>query len=496
MAPQRQATRGGDESLYDKLHCASCGGLCRGDAWWPYNAICFPFVLVWNAFYHYLLACLSVFAYRFCMTVCCWPCYTCCPKTWNFVDKKFPPGPGAILDPNAAPFDDNEFYGNTPAQISAKVDWMRADDVLRDSTRRAARPGSMSASVGRPTDEQPPHFFLFEGGIRPDDIIQGQLGDCWLLSALSSMAEYPEAIRNCFVQNEYHPRHKYRVKMWDIRTKSWLHVSVDDYVPVKKGTSRPYFTDPQGRELWVFLIEKAFAKFHGGYAYLDGGRSPWAWHVLTGDNVFSFKLNQPDVWSTFLYDFEFKDSQKHQWHAAYLRDTGDRCNHDRMHEMIRQFCRHRAPMGASIHSQSRATNGLVAFHAYSLIDAVRSGKKKLVKLRNPWGRHSDLMHKCKQTKDEFDGAFWMSMEDFALHFDRIDVCDRSVNRDLRLDVREDDGACGVVKGCCFDCGRYWCLCMGIRTLYLGHRTGETLDYHKPICACRDTGRGWQDSSIV
>jgi calpain-15 len=107
------------------------------------------------------------------------------------------------------------------------------------------------------------------------------VGDCWLLSALASMAEYPEAVRNIFVQNEHSPRHKYRVKMWNIKTKTWLHVSVDDYIPVKKGTSTgspavtcthdgcpgtytPYFTDPQGLELWVFLVEKAFAKYHGG----------------------------------------------------------------------------------------------------------------------------------------------------------------------------------------------------------------------------------------
>ena len=30
------------------------------------------------------------------------------------------------------------------------------------------------------------------------------------------------------------------------------------------GTYTPYFTDPQGLELWVFLVEKAFAKYHGG----------------------------------------------------------------------------------------------------------------------------------------------------------------------------------------------------------------------------------------
>lgn len=48
----------------------------------------------------------------------------------------------------------------------------------------------------------------------------------------------------------------------------------------------PSLLSTQGFELWVFIIEKAIAKFVGGYAYLDGGQSPWAWHTLTGDNVF------------------------------------------------------------------------------------------------------------------------------------------------------------------------------------------------------------------
>ena len=72
----------------------------------------------------------------------------------------------------------------------------------------------------------------------------------------------------------------------------------------------------QGNELWVFLIEKAFAKYVGGYAYLDGGRSPWAWHVLTGDNVFSYKLAQPlkDQWERHIYKFEEATSKKDQRH--------------------------------------------------------------------------------------------------------------------------------------------------------------------------------------
>jgi len=108
--------------------------------------------------------------------------------------------------------------------------------------------------------------------------------------------------------------------------------------------------------------------------------------VLTGDNVFSFKLS-PDGshWATHLYEFEYRESRKNQNHRMFLKDTGDRCNEERMFDLLRHYCHQRAPMGASIHSQQLATNGLVAFHAYSLIAAKKIKGKMLVKLRNPWG---------------------------------------------------------------------------------------------------------------
>jgi hypothetical protein len=51
-------------------------------------------------------------------------------------------------------------------------------------------------------------------------------------------------------------------------------------------------------------------------------------------------------------------------------------------------------------------------------------------------------------KDEDDGSFWMPWDEFSRIYTRVQVCDRSTGRDLKLDVKEDFGACGVVVGCC------------------------------------------------
>lgn len=91
----------------------------------------------------------------------------------------------------------------------------------------------------------------------------------------------------------------------------------------------------------------------------------------------------------------------------------------------------------------------------------------------------------------------MSFSEFAARFERIDVCDRSAHRDLRLDTREDEGAWGVCKGCFSGCFSYWCKCRGIATIYCAHRTSEDVHYKAPLCSCtRDTGRGWVDNSGV
>ena len=63
---------------------------------------------------------------------------------------------------------------------------------------------------------------------------------------------------------------------------------------------------------------------------------------------------------------------------------------------------------------------------------------------------------------------------FSRIFKRVDVCDRTTSRDLRLNVNEDLGAAGVVVGCLQGLSEFVCLCKGLRVIYGGHRsTGET-----------------------
>ena len=86
-----------------------------------------------------------------------------------------------------------------------------------------------------------------------------------------------------------------------MRTASWSGVVIDDLIPCEplqpwEEDATPVFSKPQGNELWVLLLEKAFAKFVGTYGDLSGGQTSWAWQALTGVEEQLWHYREGDVW--------------------------------------------------------------------------------------------------------------------------------------------------------------------------------------------------------
>lgn len=59
-----------------------------------------------------------------------------------------------------------------------------------------------------------------------------------------------------------------------------LNVVIDDHFPTKN--KRAVFTSAHGNELWVLIMEKAWAKLHGSYHRIIGGQCHQTFRDVTG----------------------------------------------------------------------------------------------------------------------------------------------------------------------------------------------------------------------
>lgn len=250
----------------------------------------------------------------------------------------------------------------------------------------------------------------------PNDIKQGKCGDCYFLSSLSSLAEYPERIKNIFITKEVNEAGIYACSFYVNGEKRT--VVVDDYFPYDAenevwGFSRPSFKT----EIWVLIVEKCWAKIYGSYQRIEAGTAGEAMYPLTG-SPHKFFLHE---------DYERKD---YIWQRIFMSD--------KMKFPMATAVASMADEDLSRKDVKRA--GLVDAHAYSLIGAQviedDNGKKvRLIKIRNPWGKKEwqgdwgDKSDKwTPKTKaqvkfvDKNDGTFWIAFEDYINFFYITTIC--------------------------------------------------------------------------
>lgn len=215
----------------------------------------------------------------------------------------------------------------------------------------------------------------------------------------------------------------------------WEEVILDDFFPVShhkysKPEYSPSFNHSRGNELWVMVLEKAWAKVHGGYLNISSGLTREALHDLTGapcTTYFNDESTAEERWEIIL-----DADNRHYIMAAGTKDL----NQDGKDEIEEK-------------------SGIVGNHAYSMLEAVElvrdggdwrkvqkhedstrmRGVQKLVKLRNPWGkgewkgafsdkdsRMTSQLRTLLDHKDEEDGCFYMPFDDFVSYFSDFQIC--------------------------------------------------------------------------
>ncbi|KAK1309862.1 hypothetical protein QJS10_CPA08g01351 [Acorus calamus] len=300
----------------------------------------------------------------------------------HFTDQEFPPIDRSLfMDP-----------ANPPVKLQVVSEWMRPIDIVKEIC----------------ADYLP---CLFSGSANPSDVCQGRLGDCWFLSAVAVLTE-ASRISEVIITPEYNEEGIYTVRF--CIQGEWVPVVVDDWIPCESPGKPAFATSRKANELWVSILEKAYAKLHGSYEALEGGLVQDALVDLTGGAGEEIDMRsaqaQIDLASGRLWSQLLRFKQE-----GFLLGAG-------------------SPSGSDVHISS---SGIVQGHAYSLLQVREVDGHKLVQIRNPWanevewnGPWSDsspewtdrMKHKLKHVSQSKDGIFWMSWQDFQIHFRSIYVC--------------------------------------------------------------------------
>lgn len=186
------------------------------------------------------------------------------------------------------------------------------------------------------------------------------------------MADRPESIFDLFLTKTVNSMGIYCVRL--CHNGEWVAVYIDDLFPCINVSYGPAFTRSRHNELWVLLLEKAFAKLHRSYMNIESGNCSYALRVLTGAPTKSIRTQnhngQGQVYNDKLYD---------QLVYALKFDNGFIVTASSLEEEYVNF------------ESIQESTGLVPSHAYSVLgiyDLVQEDQKKVVllKLRNPWGK--------------------------------------------------------------------------------------------------------------
>ncbi|TKR94293.1 hypothetical protein L596_008592 [Steinernema carpocapsae] len=330
--------------------------------------------------------------------------------------------------------------GSRPSRPVSSIDFYEERDKCLAENRLFEDPDFLADDSSLYFSRSPPKYVewkrpgeivnepqLITAGQTRFDVIQGELGDCWLMAAAATITLRDELFYRVVPPDQSFTENYagiFHFQFWHYG--KWVDVVVDDRLPTSDGKLL-YMHSREHNEFWSALLEKAYAKLHGTYECLKGGTTSEALEDMTGGLTEFIDLKQPPK---NLLQMMFRGM-----------------------EMGSLF-------GCSIEAnpyefEAKTREGLVKGHAYSITGMrmvdTPDGKIPLLRIRNPWGNEQEWNgdwsddsrywdYVSSEQKKEMnlvlahDGEFWINFDDFMKHYDKMEICN------LGPDVMDDINA--------------------------------------------------------
>jgi Calpain family cysteine protease len=298
-----------------------------------------------------------------------------------------------------------------------------------------------------------PSYFR-DGVAGAGDVVKGRLDDAWLLGALAVVAAHPGNLIENLFSSDPDDFNKYGVYTCRFYINGeWQEIVSDTRLPciaLSETADAPtgalsrhvpmYGRGLDLNELWVPLVEKAYAKLHGTYEALSGGTVGEALVDLTGGSCVRICLGEERV-------------------EAMVGDG-------RLWDRLRRYVRWQYVIACTAEDPSKrgvtADDAGIPVNAACSVVAMRECSGfRLVRVRNPWGLcewtgdwsdssplwedYPDVYAAVTATsaatsafvnatdtvaagsvppwrRDASDGTFWMSYGDFTARFTHLYAC--------------------------------------------------------------------------
>ena len=296
----------------------------------------------------------------------------------QFVDSLFPPNKNSILGTNEKGeyFDKINGEKNAAKLEKLSIKWAKPEEIFINKK-----------------------YYLFEEreNINISDIKQGNIDDCYFISSIIGLSKEPNIIFNLFKTKEKNPNGFYEI-IFFIEGKYQI-IIIDDYLPVFENNEL-CFGKSLKNEIWVSLLEKAWAKVNGGYANIIKGFAHHTLETLTGFpciNLIHSSLDFNYIWDYIINSFRNK---------SLITSTSKN----------------------EINSKLIESN-----HSYTLIEYCIINKIKVIKLRDPKKIINKFKsnkifpflldeEKLKMEKDYEKGIIYLTFEDYYNNFSFTNIC--------------------------------------------------------------------------
>jgi len=316
----------------------------------------------------------------------------------NFIDSLFPPNDNSILGKNEKGEYIDKINGEKKANKLKKlsIKWLRPKEIFKNEK-----------------------YFLFNDktNINISSIKQGNIADCYFISSIIGLTRVPNLIYNLFKIKEINSKGYYEIILF-IDGKFQI-VIIDDFLPIINDNEF-CFSPSLNKEIWLCLLEKAWAKVNGGYANIIKGYAHHVFETLTGFP--SFKLMHSSYEDNYIWEYIVNSCK-----SKYIITSTSK---DNLKE-----------------------KGLESNHSYTLIDyyELKDNNKryKIFKLRDPNGNEISFEENkvnfmavkniVKFDVEEEDGILYISFEDYCKYFSFTNICyfiEKSYSKNFKIEGNE------------------------------------------------------------